>query len=223
MQKHVRDFLETLQLTEKGLPEDYLQLGLSTFYADGENTNKIVRHFARRIIELSELPALPKLARIDAFDALKSFFSRRAGEGDERIAVGPFGTNVVYAVGTRAMLGEPAAAKYGEKAEEWRPCEDTPVPIGLLTQTALSKARQREAEYCPIPAKSPITPITRSARRSRCSAIACNRETVLSRTCCGSPRAWLKRDAKSAFLRSTTPRGRRSSFGTACAIRASRR
>ena len=58
--------------------------------------------------------------------------------------------------------------------------------------------------------------------------LAVFRDRVQSRNSLVSDMLWLasrlaEESAKSAFLRSTTPRGRRSSFGTACAIRASRR
>src|SRR5271166_107153 len=150
MLPHVKEFLKTLQLTEKGLPEDYPKVGIINFYGEGKkNTFGIRSHLAERIKTLSELPQLPKLAINSDFNGLPSFFERRESGGDERVARGPLGTNVVYAIATRDEAGNvPTAATYGEKAEEWRPFADKPNrTIGLLTQTALTDAGQRDAEY----------------------------------------------------------------------------
>lgn len=151
MHPHVKEFLETLQLTQRGLPEDYPRVGIMNLYGQGQRNSSFGfwKHLAERITELSELPPLPKLAPTTNFNGLPSFFERRESAGDERVAVGPLGTNVVYAVATRDIAGGvPIATTYGEKAEEWRPFADKPNrTIGLLTQTALTDAGQCDTEY----------------------------------------------------------------------------
>ena len=53
MEPHVREFLKTLQLTEKGFPEDYLRTGLHHFYANekGPICHNVVATLAERIWE----------------------------------------------------------------------------------------------------------------------------------------------------------------------------
>ena len=152
MHPHVREFLRALQLTEKGLPDAYPRVGIINFYGEKNDGScfSIGTLLAKRIKELSELPALPKLAAKLDFNGLPSFFERRENASNLRVAVGPLGTNVVYAVATREEADNIlTATTYGEKAEDWRPFADKPNrTIGLLTQTALADAGQRDAEYC---------------------------------------------------------------------------
>lgn len=168
MHPHVKEFLKTLQLTQKGLPEDYPRVGIMNFYGQGQRNSAFSfrKLLAERIKELSDLTPLPKLATNTDFNRLPSFFERRESAGDERVAVGPLGTNVVYAVATRDMVGHvPTAARYGEKAEEWRPFADKPNPtIGLLTQTALTDAGQRDTEYRAINLSEDLLAKIRTAR-----------------------------------------------------------
>ncbi len=151
MLPHVREFLRALQLTEKGLPDGYPRVGIINFYGEKNDGScfTVGTLLAKRIKELSELPALPKLATKLDFNGLPSFFERRESDSNLRVAVGPLGTNVVYAVATREQAGSTStAATYGEKAEDWRPFADKPNrTIGLLTQTALTDVGQRDAEY----------------------------------------------------------------------------
>jgi hypothetical protein len=155
MHPHVKEFLETLQLTQEGLPEDYPLVGIMNSYGYGYHSKKrdacysIRKHLAERIKELSDLAPLPKLANNADFNSLPSFFERRESAADERVAVGPLGTNVIYAVATHDMAGSvPAASTYADKPDEWRPFADKPNrTIGLLTQTALTDAGQRDTEY----------------------------------------------------------------------------
>ena len=156
MQPHVRDFLDEMQFTQKELPSDYPRLGIYSFYGQGENAScfKFRKYLADRIHELSTLPTLPKLLDESNFDGLPSFFERRESAGHERIATGPQGTNVLYAVATRAEMAArnpDAAVAYEKHRESWRPFADKQNrPVGLVTQTALSDAGQSDGEYCPL-------------------------------------------------------------------------
>ena len=146
MQPHVRKFMGGIQLTQNGFPEDYRKRGLLRCYTENKDAvETVIGGLADRILDLGKLPPLPKLASDNLFTALRSFFETPDGAGSERIAQGPLGTNVVYAVATREMMGEGAADNYAEKAEEWRPFRDTPtLTVGPATQVAIMKARQKD-------------------------------------------------------------------------------
>ena len=151
MHPHVKEFLKALQLTQKGLPEGYPRVGILDYYGLGQKAScyGIAKTLAQRIKELSEMPSLPNLANGLDFNGLRSFFERRESTGDEPVAVGPLGTNVVYAAATKDVVGDvPTVTTYGEKAEDWRPFADKPNrTIGLLTRAALTDAGQHEKEY----------------------------------------------------------------------------
>jgi hypothetical protein len=151
MLPHVKEFLQPIQLTQKGLPDDYPRVGLFDFYGQQDNVAcyKFCKLLAARIAELSLLPPLPKLQNATEFGKLPSFFEPRTDSGDEGVAKGPRGTNVVYAVATREIIGDSSTnSTYGEKAEEWRPFTDKPNrTIGLLTQNALRDAGQDATQY----------------------------------------------------------------------------
>ena len=155
MLPHVSQFFSSLQSTEPGLPKGYPRMGVAHFYGTKETTccYQFRECLAKRIYELSKLsPGLPELADGTDFDGLPSFFEQGYAKG-ERVAVGPFGTNVVFAVATRRQSIDPDSpiSKYGETAEEWRPFLDKPQrTVGLLTRNALIDAGQNVSNYCPI-------------------------------------------------------------------------
>jgi hypothetical protein len=167
MQPHVREFLEKLQLTQKGLPEGpegYPNIGIQYFYGDKQENVcfRITSLLAERVVELSNLPALPKLADETDFNSLASFFASRDNCNDQNVALGPNGTNVVYAVATQDVVGDPS---YGVKAEDWRPFADKPMrTIGLLTGAGLADAGQNEAMYRAISLSSDLLEKIKTAR-----------------------------------------------------------
>jgi hypothetical protein len=170
MQLHVRGFLDQLQFTQKHLPEDYPRIGIHNYYGLEDNASCFAfrKQLAQRINELSNLPPMPELPVDKDFNDLPSFFERREPADEERVAAGPRGTNVVYAVATRdemAAKQPDAATTYGEDREDWRPFTDKPNrPVGLVTQAALSDAGQSEGEYCPLGLPNDLVAKIRRAR-----------------------------------------------------------
>jgi TIR domain len=181
MLPHVKDFVRSMQLMQKGLPNDYPLVGLSDFYGqqDGVACYKFRKRLAERILELSNLPILPKLQNPAQFGKLVSFFEPRRSFGDEQVAEGPRGTNIVYAVATRDLAGEAKIeTRYGEKSEDWKPFKDKPNrTIDLLTQNALRDADQDATQYKVISLSEELVAKLKKAKRENSPVIM-----VLDRT-----------------------------------------
>jgi hypothetical protein len=103
MAEEVERFFFELQLRQAGMPPSYPHTGVYPHYILGEQAarNGLIDVVAKAILSLSELPALPELPGGDEFKELPSFFAGQEKRVKPSIAVGPKGTNVVYAVGTR--------------------------------------------------------------------------------------------------------------------------
>ena len=106
------------------------------------------------------MPNLPALPPETKFNNLRSFFERREIAG--QVAVGPLGTNVVYAVATDQVQNDKS---YGAKSEDWCPFPDKPNrTIALLTQAALADAGQRATEYRAITPSKDLVHKVKEAR-----------------------------------------------------------
>ena len=168
MYDHVKKFVADLQLTEKGLPEDYPRIGVLHFYGRGDAgaCYSFRQLLANRIYELSELPLLPPLTTTADFSSLPSFFKRPDVAGQERVAVGPLGTNVVYVVAPDKIAIGSDGKPRGATAEEWRPFLDKPQrSLGLVTQNALTDAGQLPTEYRQIELSEHLLARVKEARK----------------------------------------------------------
>jgi hypothetical protein len=113
--------------------------------------NALVDIVARAIRRLSELPDMPDLPGVGGFTDLPSFFVNREKQKKQSVAVGPSGTNVVYAVGTRNEAIQFRLANignYDDARERWTPFADAPgATIELVTREGLNTVGQDDVNY----------------------------------------------------------------------------
>ena len=144
----VNRFFFELQLREGGMPPSYPHTGLYRLYELGDQVarNALVDIVARAILRLSELPEMPDLPGVGGFTDLPSFFVNREKQKKQSVAVGPSGTNVVYAVGTRNEAMQYCLANignYDDARERWAPFADAPgATIEFATREGLNAVGQ---------------------------------------------------------------------------------
>jgi hypothetical protein len=113
--------------------------------------NALVDIVARAILRLSQLPEMPDLPGVGGFTDLPSFFVNREKQVKQAVAVGPSGTNVVYAVGTRNEAIQYRLANignYDDARERWTPFADAPgATIELATREGLNTVGQDDINY----------------------------------------------------------------------------
>jgi hypothetical protein len=153
MADEVERFFLDLQLRQAGMPASYPHTGVYRLYTLGEQAarNALIDVVAKAILSLSELPALPELPGAGEFKELPSFFAGREQRVKPSLAVGPKGTNVVYAVGTRGEAvkhGFANAGGYDAARERWTPFGRSPgETIELITRHGLNTAGQDDSDY----------------------------------------------------------------------------
>jgi hypothetical protein len=153
MSESVERFFFDLQLRQAGMPASYPHTGLYPLYSLGEQVarNGLIDVVGRAILSLSESPAMPELSGQSAFTELPSFFADQENREKSSLAVGPKGTNVVYAVGTRdevSQYGFADVVRYGVTRERWTPFSRTPgETIELATRQGLNAAGQDDSDY----------------------------------------------------------------------------
>jgi hypothetical protein len=153
MPEFVERYLFELQLREAGMPPSYPHTGLYPLYTLGQQVarNALVDVVAKAILRLSDLPEMPELPGVGTFTDLPSFFVARDKCMKQSVAVGPRGTNVVYAVGTRNEaikynLGK--IGNYDDSRERWAPFGDAPgATIELATREGLNTVGRDDLNY----------------------------------------------------------------------------
>jgi hypothetical protein len=153
MSKAVEQFFFALQVREVGMPPSYPHTGLYPLYnlGDWAARNGLIDVVGRSILRLCELPPMPELPGPGEYADLPSFFADRVENVKPSVAVGPKGTNVVYAVGTRDEANRYGFANlggYGNARGEWVPFADAPgATIELATREGLNSAGQDDHNY----------------------------------------------------------------------------
>lgn len=153
MQQDVDELFRDLQLRGAGMPMTYPHTGALRLYTAGDQVgrNSLIEVVARAIKDLSNIAALPQLPGAGDFTDLPSFFARKAAPVVWPVAVGPKGTNVVYAVGTAAEatqwnIDDPD--QRSDQRENWRPFADAPgATVELAAREGLNGAGQDGAGY----------------------------------------------------------------------------
>jgi hypothetical protein len=173
MSELVERFFFGLQQRESGMPANYPNTGLYPLYNLGQRVayNGLVDVVAKAIVRLSQLPVMPKLPGAGDFADLPSFFDLDGNEHTKRsIAVGPKGTNVIYAVGTRdeaIQYGLVNIDNYDRARERWTPFADAPgATIELTTREGLNTVGQEDLNYCNLGLPSDLNDRLRAARKA---------------------------------------------------------
>jgi hypothetical protein len=172
MSEAMAQFFFALQLREAGMPPSYPHTGLYPLYNLGEQIarNGLIDVVGRAILRLSELPAIPELPGSGEFTELPSFFADSGRSVKPPVAVGPKGTNVVYAVGTREEANRYDFGNlggYDDARERWVPFADAPgATIELATREGLNTAGQDDLNYCNLGLPSDLNDRLRAAKNA---------------------------------------------------------
>jgi hypothetical protein len=170
MARLVEDFFFDLQLREAGMPPAYPHTGLYKLYNLGDQVarNGLIDVVAKAILRLNKLPTLPELPGPHEFTNLPSFFSDASKGATRQVAVGPKGTNVVYAVGTRdevAQHGSRNLDVYDTARQRWRAFGDAPgATIEAATREGLISVGQSDQDYRNLDFPSDLNGQLRAAR-----------------------------------------------------------
>jgi hypothetical protein len=170
MSQSVEQFFFDLQLRESGMPPNYPNTGLYPLYNLGDQVprNGLIDVVAKAILRLSEIPALPELPGAGDFKDLPTFFMRPDNRAKPPVAVGPKGTNVVYAIGTKeeaVQYGFGNMGGYDAARERWLPFLDAPgATIEMATIEGLNTAGQDGHDYHNLGLPSDLNDQLRAAK-----------------------------------------------------------
>jgi len=153
MVPRVEKLFHDLQLSGPGMPETYPHTGAFRLYTTGDPAirSRLVQHIARTIKALSGIPQLPHLTGAGDFEELPSFFAEVPTAPASSLAIGPKGTNVVYAVATAAEATQAnlsGSDRRSDRRDGWRPFSDAPgATIEMATREGLNGAGQDDTAY----------------------------------------------------------------------------